>query len=391
MSSRTTFPKVLHMTTVPISLYFLENQLKFLQKSGFEVHVLSSPGEALTDVVGKENVIGHEVWIEREISIVQDLKSLWRVFRIIRNERFDIVHVHTPKAALIGMLAAKAAGVKVRIYHVHGLPYMTKVGAKRMLLQTIEKLTCSLASRVYTVSHSLRDFICENKLVNTEKASTIHNGSINGLDTTIKFNPASYSLSRHDLKLKESDRVLGFVGRIVRDKGIVELLEAWRVLKNRQEDLKLVIAGKMEEPSLTDSAYKEIENDPDILYVGECDNVAPYYSLMDVLVFPTYREGFGLVAIEAMAMGVPVIASNVLGCVDTIEDGKNGFLIEPRSVTGIVEKVAYYLDHPEIRTAHGASGQHLVRMKYDQHTIWNALLEDYKFFIQNEKRVVLSS
>lgn len=385
MESKEGSHKILHMATVPEFLFFLEKQLDFMKKNGFDVHVLSSPGKDFDEFVEMEGVIPYEVEMERDISVWKDIRSLWKIWRVLRKYRFDIVHVHTPKAGLLGMIAATLAGVKVRIYHMHGLTYTTRTGLNRKILYFSEKLTCLLSHKTYAVSSSLLKYVVDDGIIPKQKIRLIQNGSINGLDCDTRFNRTRYPDSKlhNTYGINENDFVLGFVGRIVRDKGIVELVEAYRALKKSYDHVKMLVVGQLENvDSLPKDVWREIEEDDCIIYVGSVDNPAPYYSLMDVLVLPTYREGFGLVAIEAMAMGVPVIASRVLGCVDTIEHGKNGFLVPAQNVEQIVEKVQFYMENNEDRDRHGDYGRSMVKQKYDQSAIWKDQLRDYQLLVK---------
>ncbi|MCA0985139.1 glycosyltransferase family 4 protein [Halobacillus yeomjeoni] len=374
-------PKILHVATVPEFLPFLENQLSYFKYHGFDTHILSSPGRQLDEFAEAEGITKHEIPMRREISLLKDLKSLWKFWILLRKNRFDIVHVHTPKAGLLGMIAAFLAGVEVRIYHMHGLTYTTRTGMKKNILKWSEKLTCRLSTQTYAVSKSLREYAIEQKLISSEKIRTIQNGSINGLDYEYRYKRSTYPIEEFykDYQLSIDHFVIGFVGRLVKDKGVAELVEAFHKLKDRHKKVKLLVVGEMEDHhGLPEEVLQTIEEDPEIIYAGTVENAAPYYALMDVLVFPTYREGFGMVAIEAMAMGTPVIASEVLGCVDTVEDGKNGFLIPPRNVEAIIDKVEFYMNHEDVRRQHGDYGREVVCEKYEQSTIWGEMLGDYQ-------------
>lgn len=376
--------KVLHMTTVPDFLPFLEKQLAFFKQNGFDVHILSSPGKQLDDFARAEEITKHEVHMEREISVVKDIRSLWKVWLLLRKHRFDIIHAHTPKAGLLGMVAAAFARVDVRIYHLHGLTFPTRTGIKKRILYLAEKLSCCLSTRTYAVSESLKAFVIDQKIISSDKIRLIQNGSINGLDWRNQFNRSSYETSKmaNSFGITESDFVIGFVGRVVKDKGVVELIEAYKQLHEHHIQVKLLIVGDIyKHHGLPKETVEEIQFNDEIIYVGAVDNAAPFYNLMDVLVFPTYGEGFGLVAIEAMAMGIPVVASQVLGCVDTVEDGKSGFLVPVRNVGSIVEKVEYYIQNHTERLTHGEYGRRVVSSKYDQQLIWNELVDDYRVFV----------
>ncbi|MFA8438394.1 glycosyltransferase family 4 protein [Pueribacillus sp. YX66] len=377
--------KVLHLTTIPMSLYFLENQLKFLKQNDFEVHVLSSPGILLDNFCISEEVVKHEVEIQRNISILKDLIALLKITRIILKYKFDIIHTHTPKASLLGIIAGKIAGVKIRIYHLHGLPFVTNEGIKKKILYYAEKLTCMLATKVYAVSPSLRKYVIEKNIVSERKIKVIRNGSINGLDSIEKFNPQKYDVNevKRELNISKEDFLMGYIGRITKDKGIVELITAWEKINILNPKVKLLLVGPIEKNNqLPKEIIHEILHNKDIIFTGFVKLTAPYYMVMDVCVFPTYREGFGMTAIEAMAMEVPVIASEVIGCVDTVNDEKNGFLIPAKSPESIIEKVNYYLENRKLINKHGRYGRNFVKVHYEQYPIWKELVRDYTSYLK---------
>ena len=372
--------RLLHVTTVPMSLMFLKGQLNFYMENGFEVHVISSPGEFLDEFCNEEGVVKHEIKMERDISIINDIKSLLKMIKVIKRNNFDIVHTHTPKASLLGVLSAFICGVKVRIYHMHGLVYITKKGLKRKLLYLMEKITTFFATTIYAVSPSLKELVVKEKLTYKGKIHTINKGSINGIDCINHFNPALYNLKQYkeELSLTDDDFIIGFVGRVVKEKGFLELYYAWRKLFNKNINIKLLIVGDLEGASeLPKEVLSDIESNSNIEYVGFQKNPAPFYKLMNILVFPTYREGFGLVAIESLAMETPVIASNVVGCVDTIENGVTGFLIPPHSIKDIVQKVEFYYNNRSVLKNHGQMGRKKVMNDYPRKEIWESMLQEY--------------
>jgi glycosyltransferase involved in cell wall biosynthesis len=375
--------RLIHLTTVPLSLRFLDRQVSFMRERGFDVHIVSSPGDMLTAFGHRESVITHAVKMRRHISPLQDLVALGKLIRLFKKLRPAIVHAHTPKAGLLGMLAAVLTRVPVRFYHIHGLAYSTSGGLRRVLLRRAEMLASACATRVLCVSHSIRQTAIDDQVTQEAKATVLMSGSINGVDGNGEFNPARFTLEarhafRRRLGIHPSALVLGFVGRLVRDKGIIELIEAWRILKDRYHNAVLVIVGPTESGDpLPASVSKAITSDPTIICAGFVDEPAPYYAIIDVLALPTYREGFGLAIVEAGAFEVPVVASNVVGCVDSVADGKTGILVPPGDADALASAISRYFSDPILRSVHGRAGRVRVLNLFQPEAIWRAQLEEY--------------
>src|SRR5215831_9616987 len=228
---------LVHVTTVPMTLRCLSGQPEFMRRAGFEVHVVSSPGEELQGFAEREGAIPHAVPMLRRITPLRDLAALLRLWRIFRAIRPAVVDAHTPKAGLLGMLAAWLAGVPVRIYHMHGLPFVTRSGFARWLLRWTETIASLLSHRVLCVSHSIRVLAIAEGICRPEKIRVLLDGSINGVDAMGRFQPAKSDgvvrrASRARLGIAEDSPGVGFVGRVVREKGIVELVTAWGALRS---------------------------------------------------------------------------------------------------------------------------------------------------------------
>ena len=336
---------LLHIMTVPRSLGFLTGQPGYMRACGFEVHALSSPKQrdslsdalALDALAEREKVSVHAVEMTRRITPLRDLSAIARLWRRLRRLRPDIVHAHTPKGGLLGMVGAWLARVPVRIYHIHGLPLITSTGCKRLLLGWSERISCRLAHQVFCVSHSVREIAIEQGLCPAAKIRVLLRGSINGVDARGRFNPAGVDEDerrglRERYRIPADAPVLGFVGRIVRDKGMVELAEAWKILREEISRLHLLVVGRFEPRDPVPPHVAELlHNDSRIHLIGDVDidDMPPLYSIMDLVALPTYREGFNTVCLEATSMGLPVVATCVPGCLDVIEDGVTGILISP--------------------------------------------------------------
>lgn len=382
---------ILHITTVPQSLYgFFDGQFRYMRAKGYNIHAASSPGEFLKEFSEREEVPVYEVKMAREINLFADLISLTKLIFLFQRLNPAIVHAHTPKAGLLGMLAAFILRVPVRVYHIHGLPIMTAQGVKRKILIFTEWLSCLLASKVYTVSRSLRSFVTQQQLCRPEKISTLEHGSINGLDAQRKFNPNSYSCQcisqlRSNFNLSDAEFVFGFVGRLTRDKGIAEICKAWRRIEKEHRNVHLLMVGPLEENhGLQKDCIEYLNLNPRIHLVGRILEIAPVYKLIDALVFPTYREGFGLAAIEASAMKVPVIATRIPGCVDAVVENVTGILIPPADAEALYQAMMVYCGDSQLRGRHGRAGRERVLKLFRQEPIWKALCRDYDRLIATD-------
>lgn len=376
--------RLVHVTTVPESLTFFHGQVGFLKSRGVDVWALSSPGELLEQFAAKEEVPTHGLVMPRRITPVQDLLTVARLWRWFRKVRPDIVHTHTPKGGLLGMLGAWLARVRVRVYHMHGLPHVTAVGLKRRLLVWAEKVSCRLAHQVFCVSPSLRAAAVQEGLCRADKIKVLHHGSINGVDAAGAFNPAlvgraQRAASRGRWGIPLDAEVLGFVGRVVRDKGLIELVEAWQKLRAERPALHLLIVGPFEpQDPLPSETEKMLRTDPRVHLTGMNWDTPPLYAAMDVVVLPSYREGFGIVAIEAAAMGLPVVATAVPGCRDAVQDEVTGTLVPPRDGAALTRAIRTYLLDPQLREEHGRAGRERVLRNFRQEDLWEALYAEYQ-------------
>lgn len=382
---------LIHIATVPQSLFcFLYGQARYMRDHGADVHGVASPGELLQRFAEREGAVPHAIQMSRAISPFRDLVSLYQLCRILRQVSPDIVHAHTPKGAFLGMIAAFVMRVPIRIYHVHGLPHVTARGVKRFILKLTERTSCSLAHHVFCVSNSLREEVCRESFCPKSKVRVLVNGSINGVDAAERFNPVHYdSLAlRKQIGIPSNSRVIGFVGRVVRDKGILELFEAWLGLRKNFPDLRLLLVGPFEEKDpIPDSVREKIHSDERIHVIGAVDDPAQFYAVMDILAFPTHREGFGLVAIEASAMRVPVVASCVPGCIDSVVDGKTGILVPPGDAEALSAALSQYLCDPELRRLHGENGRRRVLEKFLPVHIWEVLHGEYQNMLRTRGEI----
>lgn len=375
--------RLLHVTTVPSSLVFLRGQVGYMRAHGADVFAVSSPGAELREFAESQGVSVRAVAMPRRITPLRDLMAVAALHRAMRDVRPDVVHAHTPKGGLLGMLAAWLARVPVRVYHMRGLPMMTATGMRRRLLRTTERIACRLAHSVICVSHSLRDVALSERLCPPAKIRVLLGGSGNGVDASGRFDPArlpadTRSRVRHELGIPADALVVGFVGRVVRDKGVVELADAWREIRAAVPAAHLLVVGPFEaQDPLPAQVEHALRSDPSVHLTGMNWDTPAFYAAMDVVVLPTYREGFPNVPLEAAAMGLPVVATRVAGCVDAVADGVTGTLVPAREPAPIRDAVLAYLADPALRRAHGVAGHDRVRRDFRQEAIWAAVHQEY--------------
>ena len=386
--------KLIRITTVPISFkVLLKGQLRFMASNGFDVKGVSSEGEELREVHENEGIAVEAITMSRKITPFQDLKSLWEMWNFLRKEKPQIVHTHTPKAGIIGMLAARLAGVPHRLHTVAGLPLMEATGTKRKILNFVEKLTYSSATRVYPNSKGLYDFILQNNFTQSNKLKIIANGSSNGIETTF-FSPDQVTelervTLREKLNIQPDDFVFVFVGRIVSDKGINELIKAFSQLQavenNEPTGIKLLLVGGLENDldPLNPETLAEINQNKDIISVGFQQDVRSFFAIADTLVFPSYREGFPNVVMQAGAMGLPSIVSDINGCNEIIIEGENGLIIPSKNVEKLKEKMLTLAKDKNLYTRLKGNSRRMIENRYEQSVVWNALLEEYEGLLQS--------
>jgi len=381
-------PKLIRITTVPISLEkLLENQLRFM-KNFFEVIAVSSDDQRL-QLFGKEQGVDtFHVDLTRKITPIKDLKAVFKLYKFLKKEKPSIVHTHTPKAGIVGMLAARFANVPIRMHTVAGLPLMESSGMKRSVLNIVEKLTYSCATNVYPNSKGLKEFIIKEKLTSKNKLKILGNGSSNGIDT-IHFSPSQVSdfekrQLRTNLNITKNDFVFVFVGRLVGDKGINELVQAFTKMSKTHTNSKLLLVGPLETDlaPLLPNTLNEIKMNDAIIYTGFQTDVRPYLAISDVLVFPSYREGFPNVVMQAGAMGLPSIVTDINGCNEIIQSDVNGIIIPVKDVQAIYDAMEKLVNDKSYYNKLQDKSRPLIVKNYSQSDLWNALFMEYNRLIE---------
>ncbi|UCS93060.1 glycosyltransferase family 4 protein [Echinicola marina] len=377
-------PKLIRVTTVPISLkLLLAGQMKYMKDAGWEVLMVSAEGKEVHEVKRKEGCEHFEIPFSRKITPLHDLICLWKLIQLFKQEKPDIVHTHTPKAGLLGMIAAKFAGVKVRIHTVAGMPYVVTKDNKRKLLETMEKWTFGNASHVWPNANSLKDFILKEKLCVPEKMEVLGNGSSNGVDLgrfnrdNLKENHLVAATMR--VMPGENDFIILAVGRLVKDKGIEELVNAFLNSKIINQS-KLVLLGDFEQDlnPLEEDVIRKIEDHPRIVQVNWSEHVEHYMAISDVLVHASHREGFPNVLLEAGAMQLPIICSDINGNIDIVTNKKTGLVFPAKDKAVLKEALEFaFVKRDVMQTL----ADHLyveVTSKYDRKKMHALILDKYR-------------
>ena len=380
--------KIIRITTVPISMKnLLKGQLRFMSHH-FEVVGITSPGSEIQDIKDDEKIRVIEVNLTRSITPIKDLISLFKVYSVLEKEKPSIVHSHTPKAGTIGMIAAKLAKVPHRFHTIAGLPLVEAKGAKRKLLDVVEKITYACATKIYPNSFGLKDIILENKYTNERKLKVIANGSSNGIDTnhfSLKQLDEDHLLTlKNDLGINNDDLVFVFVGRLVKDKGINELINAFNKIDNAKVKLLLVGTFEHDLDPLDKQTIHEIEHNQNIISVGWQTDVRPYFAISNVLAFPSYREGFPNVVMQAGALELPSIVTNINGCNEIITNDINGLIIPPKDEESLLKAMNKFKDQPEKILAMSKEARDIICKKYRREVIWDALLNEYRSLELNQ-------
>ena len=371
---------ILHVVNIYFVLpYFIGDQFKYFKDKGYNMHVVCSPSEYLDEYAKKQGFDYISTPVNRSISIKEDLGSIKNICKYIKEKKIDIVVGHTPKGGLLAMIAGWICGVPNRIYFRHGLVYETSHGLKRFILKSVDRVASFCATKVVCVSPSVLKRSIEDKLAPASKQIILGHGTCNGVDTQKQFNPAIIDQNKvAELRAKygiaDDDFVIGYSGRLVRDKGIIELVRAFDKLQNADK-CKLLLVGMFEvRDALPDDVQERIKNDKRIIFTGFINGgMEYYYSLMDVYVLASYREGFPTGVLEAQSMEKPIITTRVTGCCDSIVEGKTGLFVEhdPEDLVKKINNIR--LDH----AIDGREGRKWVIDNFDSPLVWKEIEKLY--------------
>lgn len=371
---------LLHVVNISFVIpYFLGEQLLYFKEKGYKEYIVCSPSIELEELSKKYGFTFEGIPILRKISLFSDLKALFRICCFIHAKKINIVTGHTPKGALLAMLAAYIMRIPIRIYLRHGLVYETSTGLKRQLLITMDRLSAKLATKIVCVSPSVCRRSIEDGLNKAEKQTLLLKGTCNGIDIQ-RFNRANIkqetvSVLKSRLGIVDGCFVIGFAGRLVRDKGIIELVNAFTILRKKYSCIRLLLVGMLEvRDALPTDIVDSINNNPDIITTGYVENaiIENYYALMDVFVLPSYREGFPISILEASAMGLPILTTKATGCVDSIIENKTGIFI-PHDAQAISSAIELLYNDKKMRMNYGKNGRAFVEENFRQELIWKEI------------------
>ena len=345
------------------SIRLLRGYQGHLASRGWDVHVVASPGPELDRLMAShDGVTYHALSMAREPSPLADLRSLVQWMRLIRRLRPDVVSAGTPKAGMLGMVAAAVLRVPVRIYHQRGLRLETETGAKRRLLWMLERLTIRCSTRVLAVSHSLKGVLVRERLASASKVTVLGSGSSAGVDLQ-RFASVPATTDR-------DHRVVGFVGRVTPDKGLETLAHAIRILHDRGAAPTLLVVGDVEDPAALVPVRELMGRGVRVIATGGVADPAPYYQQMSVLCLPTRREGFPNVVLEAAASGIPAVTTTATGAVDSVVDGRTGFVVPVDDARAMADALAVLLDDPARAVEFGQAALERVREQFDRRKFW---------------------
>jgi glycosyltransferase involved in cell wall biosynthesis len=383
-------PKLVRITSLPVSMkVLLKGQMRFMKEQGFEVTMISSDGEEAKSLEDQEECPHIPVTLTRKISPFTDLRSLFILIRLFRKIKPQIVHTHTPKAGLLGMWAALLSGVPIRLHTIAGLPWVETKGAMRLLLKTVEKLTALPANMIYPNS-KVQEVFLKKEGIASNKMKVLGSGSSNGIncnhfsiDEALRKQAAQL---RKEMQVQEDACIWIFVGRLVKDKGLTEMLGAFLQLQQKFPQDRIWLLG-LEEPTLDPLDLKEQE----ILHYhlavkcwGFQQDIRPYLAAADILVFPSYREGFPNVPLQAGLMGCMLILSDINGCNEIVQDGENGILVPVKNQNALFEAMMFARQNPDWRKAMTEAIQQKIKTSYNQNRLWQLLLQEYQYWLQKK-------
>ena len=376
---------LLHVVNIYFVIpYFLGDQLVYFKNKGYNEYIVCSPSDEIEKYAHVQMFEYQEVPIDRKMSFIRDIKAIKAIRNYININNIDVVTGHTPKGALLGMIAAWLERIPKRIYFRHGLVFETATGFKRSVLIMIDKFTAKLATEIINVSPSVAKRSIKEKLNPPYKQSTLSKGTCNGISMR-KFNKDNLDINyinsiKRKLNIDSKSFIIGYTGRLVKDKGISELVQAFKRLERSFPHVKLLLVGMFEErDALPDEIIEFIKTDPNIIHVGyvNYNEIEYYYSLMDIFVLLSYREGFPTSILEASAMGLPILTTRATGCIDSIIEGKTGLFVT-HNQNDIIKAIKQFIVNEEQRRIFGTAGREFVEINFASEIIWQELEKIYK-------------
>lgn len=375
--------KLVRITTVPLSLRLLiTGQPEYMQRHGFEVTLISSDGDDWQKMPLNENIVRHKLNMERRIAVRKDASSLFALIKLLRKIKPDIVHTHTPKAGLLGMIAAWVAKVPLRIHTLAGMPAMTAKGATKKILFQTEKLTYLFSNEVWINSKFLKQYILQHKLIHPSKAHMILHGSSNGIDlrkfNVIALDDSKRILLRKQFAVEENHFIFLSVGRMVNDKGINELVDAFEKINASSPHTRLFLLGPFETgDALPAATVEKINHHSAITHIEWSDEVEYFMAEADCFIHASHREGFPNVILQAAAMGLPVICSEIPGNIDIVEYDNEGYIFPVKNSEALLQVMEQVLNNREEVVERAHNLQKKVHRYYDRINVQSAIKDRY--------------
>ena len=375
---------------MPISMnILLRGQLSFMNIFFEVIGVASYSEKHFNDVIAREEIKMIPVEIERDIAPFKDLLSLWKLYVLFRKEKPDMVHSITPKAGLLTMMAAFFAHVPIRMHTFTGLIFPSRQGILQHLLIFMDRTLCLMATNVYPEGKGVKKDLEQYGITN-KRLKIIANGNVNGINGDyftpdfIQNKDAFRNNLKKELGIQPEDIVFSFVGRISMEKGINELLDVFEELSVNHK-IKLMLIGTYDKNMLSKELIKRIENNNSVLFLGRFDDVRPYYSISDIFVLPSYREGFPNSVLEAGAMGVPCIVTDINGCNEIILDCHNGLIVKPKDRETLRDAMSSLITDEILRNRLSANSRPHILKYYKREEVWSALKSEYELLLSEIK------
>ena len=374
--------RLCRVVTVPMTFVtLLRRQMQAIAESGIDLTIVSSPGAGLDSVASDAGVRRHAIRMARDVSPFADARSLIELTRFFKAERFDMVHSSTQKAGLLCALAARLAGVPIRLHTFTGQRWVELRGLARRVVRTTDRVIASLDTRCYADSRSQTDFLVSEGIVPAAKISVIASGSISGVDLA-RFDAHRFAKRREairqELGIHSDALVVLFVGRLTRDKGIAELLDAFSMLRIPERNVQLVLVGPRDQGDLSPRAESLIACDSRIRCVGYSLEPERFMAVADVLCLPSYREGFGSVIVEAAAMAVPAVATRIAGLTDAVADGMTGILVNPKDAVSLRAGLTAVLTDNGMRERMGEMARKRAVRLFDDRLVNARVVREYE-------------
>lgn len=375
--------RIARVSTIPFFVFTqLRAQLEALADAGAQVSIVSSDDELSGNMQMIEGCTFQPVFIAREISFFSDVVTLIKLWKLFRKERFHIVHSTTPKAGLLCAIAAKLASVEICVHTYTGQLWVTMKGIKKYMVMWSDKLIACLNICCYTDSFSQRDFLIKHKIIAPEKLKVIGSGSLAGVNVTRFFQERYSELDRKQLRetlgITEATKVLLFIGRITKEKGIYELIDATHHVLKRGHDVVLLVIGPFEQRNENEIRTHAQKLCPDrVIFTGFTEEPERFMAISELLCLPSYREGFGTVVIEAAAMGLPVVGTKIYGLTDAVIDGTTGILVEPQNSAQLTDALEQLLVDDVRRQLMGEQARKRALKEFDSKHCSALLIDEY--------------